>query len=217
MNIVAEINRTPKGYPAGILGLDASTLERMAAHYRDKLKTISPQALRVTDKMPFNFLHLGLITALCPAAKIVHCRRDPLDTCVSCHFTTFNEHLQFAGDLGTLGHYYLDYRRLMDHWRAVLTIPMLEIDYEQLVSDTEPMVKRLLEYCGVEWESACAQFYRTERGIRTPSRWQVRQPIYGHAVVRWRNYEKHLAPLLDILLPALGEKVMRLPVQSDQA
>jgi tetratricopeptide (TPR) repeat protein len=204
MNIAAEIGRTSNGYPAGVFGLDAGTWGRFAARYQDKLTSISAQALRVTDKMPFNFVHLGLIAALCPDARIIHCQRDPLDTCVSCHFTTFNEHLQFAGDLGALGRYYLDYLRLMDHWREVLTIPMLELQYEQLVSDTEPVVRRLLEFCSVEWEPGCVRFHETERGIRTPSRWQVRQPIYGHAVGRWRNYEKHLAPLLNILSPTLG-------------
>ena len=204
MNFAAEIGSTTSGYPPGVLDLDANSLGRMAARYLDKLTTISAPALRVTDKMPFNFMHLGLISAICPDARIIHCRREPLDTCVSCHFTTFNEHLQFASDLDALGRYYLDYHRLMEHWRAVLTIPMLDVEYEQLVSNTEPMVKRLLEYCGVEWETACAQFYQTERGIRTPSRWQVRQPIYGHSVGRWRHYERHLRPLLDVLSPILG-------------
>ena len=138
-----------------------------------------------------------------PDARIVHCRRDPLDTCTSCHFTTFNKHLQFASDLRALGRYFLDYRRLMDHWKAALTVPILDVDYEHLVIDTEPTTKRLVEFCGVDWEPACAEFYLAERGISTPSRWQVRQPIYRHAVGRWRNYEKHLAPLLDILSPVL--------------
>ena len=209
MNIAAEIGRPPNSYPAGVFSLDANGLGRFAARYLEKLSTISAQALRVTDKMPFNFLHLGLIAALCPDAKIIHCRRDPLDTCLSCYFTTFNEHLQFAGELSALGRYYLDYRRLMDHWRAVLTIPLLEVDYEQVVSNTESMVRRLVEFCGLEWEPDCALFYQTERGIRTPSRWQVRQPIYSHAVGRWRNYEKHLAPLLNVLSPALASRPMQ--------
>jgi hypothetical protein len=117
----------------------------------------------------------------------------------SCHFTTSNKHLQFASDLHTRGRYYLDYRRLMDHWKTVLTVPMLEIDYESLVTDTEPTISRLVQFCGVAWEPGCAQFHETARGVLTPSRWQVRQPIYRHAVGRWRNYEKHLTPLLDIL------------------
>ena len=203
-SIATEIAKTPGGYPRGLFGLDADTLGHHAGQYLDKLTSISATALRVTDKMPFNFLHLGLVAVLCPAARIIHCRRDPMDTCTSCHFTTFNKNLQFASDLHALGRYYLDYRRLMDHWKAELTTPMLEIDYESLVTDTEPMIRRLVEFCGVDWEPGCAQFYETERGIQTPSRWQVRQPIYRHAVGRWRNYEKHLAPLLDILSPALG-------------
>ena len=203
-NIATDIARTQHRYPEGIFTLDAGTLTRHAERYQNELTGISADALRVTDKMPFNFVHLGLIAALCPDARIIHCRRDPLDTCTSCHFTTFNQHLQFASDLRVLGRYYLDYRRLMDHWKAVLTVPMLEVDYERLVTDTEPMVRRLVEFCGVAWEPACGEFHRTERGIRTPSRWQVRQPIYRHAVGRWRNYEKHLAPLLDTLSPVLA-------------
>jgi tetratricopeptide (TPR) repeat protein len=201
-NIATEIARTTEGYPRGLFGLDAGSLGHHAGQYRDKLTSISATALRVTDKMPFNFLHLGLVAALFPGARIIHCRRDPRDTCTSCHFTTFNKHLQFASDLPTLGRYYLDYRRLMDHWKSVLTVPMLEIDYESLVTDTEPTIRCLVEFCGVAWEPGCAQFHETERGILTPSRWQVRQPIYRHAIGRWRNYEKQLAPLLDILPPS---------------
>lgn len=198
-NIATEIAKSPGGSPRGLFGLDASALGHHAGQYRDKLTSISATALRVTDKMPFNFLHLGLVAALFPDARIIHCRRDPRDTCTSCHFTTFNKHLQFASDLRTLGRYYLDYRRLMDHWKTVLTVPMLEIDYESLVTDTEPTIRRLVEFCGVAWEPGCAQFHETERGILTPSRWQVRQPIYRHAIGRWRNHEKHLMPLLEML------------------
>ena len=203
-NIATDIARTQNRYPGGIFTLGASALTRHAEGYLNELTGISADALRVTDKMPFNFVHLGLIAALCPDARIIHCRRGLLDTCTSCHFTTFNKHLQFASDLRTLGRYYLDYRRLMDHWKAVIPVPMLEVDYERLVTDTEPMVRRLVDFCEVDWEPACAEFHRTERGIRTPSRWQVRQPIYRHAVGRWRNYEKHLAPLMDILAPVLA-------------
>jgi tetratricopeptide (TPR) repeat protein len=197
--IATEIARAPGGYPRGLFALDADTLGRHAGRYLDTLAGLSADALRVTDKMPFNFLHLGLVAALLPDAKIVHCRRDAMDTCVSCHFTPFNANLQFASDLRALGRYYLDYRRLMDHWQAVLATPILEIDYERLVTDTEPTIRRLLAHCGVDWEPGCAQFHRTERGIQTPSRWQVRQPVYRHAIGRWRNYEKHLGPLLELV------------------
>jgi len=197
--IATEIAKTPGGYPRGLFSLDAVALGQHAGRYLDKLNGISADAPRVTDKMPFNFLHLGLIAALFPGAKIIHCRRDPLDTCVSCHFTTFNINLQFASDLQTLGRYFLDYRRVMDHWKSVFATRILDVDYEALVTDTEPTIRRLLEHCGVDWEPGCAQFHQTERGIQTPSRWQVRQPIYRHAIGRWRNYEKHLGSLLDLL------------------
>jgi Flp pilus assembly protein TadD len=215
-SLATEIAKTPDGYPTGIFSLNASSLSHHAERYLNTLTSISATALRVTDKMPFNFLHLGLVAALFPDARIIHCRRDPLDTCTSCHFTTFNNNLQFASDLRTLGRYYLDYRRLMDHWKAVLTNPILEVDYESLVTDTESMIRRLVEFCGVDWEPGCAQFQQTERGILTPSRWQVRQPIYRHAVGRWRNYEEHLAPLLDILLPALASSA-RQPAATPRA
>ena len=154
--------------------------------------------------MPFNFMHLGLIAALFPRARIIHCRRDPLDTCLSCFFTSFSESLSFASDLRALGTYYLSYRRLMDRWRAILPPEMLlEVDYERLVSHSEEVVREMLEHCGLPWESACLEFHRTERGIRTPSRWQVRQPIYPHSVGRWRNYERHLQPLREALAPVL--------------
>ncbi len=212
INVVAQIGRqTGKAYPAAVRDLDASALGRMGQQYLDKLESISQDALRVTDKMPFNFLHLGLIAALFPDAKIIHCRRDPLDTCLSCYFTTFSEQLQFASDLGALGRYYLDYRRMMEHWRTVLTVPMLEVQYEELVSDSDGTVRRLLEYCGVEWEPGCTRFYETARGVRTPSRWQVRQPIYRSSVGRWRRYEQHLAPLLETLSPVLRENAQPTP------
>jgi len=184
-------------------------LGQMAQRYLEKLDDISTDAARVTDKMPFNFMHLGLIVGLFPDAKIIHCRRNALDTCVSCFFTSFSESLQFAGDLETLGSYYLDYREMMRHWRAALPVKFLEVDYERVVADTRSSVGELLAFCEVEWEEACLQFHRTERGVRTPSRWQVRQPIYGHSVGRWRHYEKHLQPLVEILSPALREDAAR--------
>ena len=159
--------------------LDAAAVAALGRRYLDRLDAISPHAVRVTDKMPFNFMHLGLLAALFPQARIIHCRRDPLDTCVSCFFTSFNDSLSFASDLRALGKYYVAYRRIMDHWRAVLPASsLLEIDYERLVSHTEETVREMLEHCALPWEQACLEFHQTERGIRTPSRWQVRQPIY---------------------------------------
>ena len=199
INIAAQVGELAGRYPEGVRELDKSSLSKLAGRYLDRLDGISKNALRVTDKMPFNFLHLGLISLLLPGARVVHCRRDTLDTCVSCYFTGFNEHLQFASDLEGVGRYYLAHHRLMEHWRAVLPLPMLTIDYERIVSSTEETVRDLLEFCEVEWEPGCMQFHRTAREVRTPSRWQVRQPIYSRSVGRWRHYERHLEPLIGIL------------------
>jgi hypothetical protein len=202
-NLAAEIGRTGEAYPQGVRTLGGTGLAQLARRYLGKLETVSPDAPHVTDKMPFNFMHLGLIAALFPDAAIIHCRRGALDTCLSCYFTSFSENLLFASNQEALGYYYLDYRRMMDHWRLILPKPMLDVEYEQLVSNTEETVRALLKYCGLEWEPACLQFHRTARGIRTPSRWQVRQPIYSSSVGRWCRYDRHLQPLRDVLTPVL--------------
>lgn len=202
ISIAMQMGRSGKSYPEGMRDLDGAALARMAGEYLDKLSSVSATADRVTDKMPFNFMHLGLIRALFPSARIIHCQRDALDTCVSCFFTTFTESLQFASDLTVLGRYFLDYQRLVEHWKAVLPVPWHDLHYEDLVRDTEGTVRRLLGFCDVEWDPNCLRFYRTDRGVRTPSRWQVRQPIYSNSIGRWRRYERHLQPLRDILRPS---------------
>ncbi len=202
--LALEVGRSGEPYPAGMKRLGAAAVAALSKRYLDRLDGISRDAAHVTDKMPFNFMHLGLIAALFPQARIIHCRRDPLDNCVSCFFTSFNDSLSFSSELCALGKYYVDYRRMMDHWRAVLpATTVLEIDYERLVSHTEETVRGMLEHCALPWEPACLEFHQTERGIRTPSRWQVRQPIYPQSVGRWRNYEQHLQPLCDALAPVL--------------
>jgi hypothetical protein len=158
----------------------------------------------VTDKLPFNFMHLGLIPLIFPNATIVHCRRDPLDNCMSCYFTSFSEEIQFTNDLGRLGSYNANYHRLMEHWKDVLPIRIFDLRYEDLISNTELTIRNLLLHCDLDWEDACLKFYLTERGIRTPSRWQVRQPIYRNSVARWRNYQQHLDPLKRALGPGVA-------------
>jgi tetratricopeptide (TPR) repeat protein len=199
VGIAMQIGQGKGSYPEGVRQLDGPALAGLAAEYLDKLRSISMDSDRVTDKMPFNYMHLGLIHALFPNAKIIHCRRDPLDTCLSCFMTTFSESLQFASDQTTLGQYYLDYRRLMAHWRSVLMEPWLDVQYERLVDDPEGVIRQVLQYCELDWESSCLRFHRTDRGVLTPSRWQVRQPIYRHSVGRWHHYERQLQPLVDVL------------------
>jgi tetratricopeptide (TPR) repeat protein len=200
---VRELSRTGAPYPQGLERIGRSALRQMARYYLDQLERISPDAARVTDKLPYNFMHLGLIPLLFPHARIVHCRRHPLDNCLSCYFTGFADQIRFANRLDTLGRYYLDYQRLMEHWHRVLPLELFDLPYEALVHDTEGRIRALLDHCGLPWEDACLSFHETERGVRTPSRWQVRQPIYGASVGRWRHYERHLAPLVRILQPLL--------------
>ena len=202
---VQELSSTKRPYPHGVADLGEAGLARLASRYLERLDKISATARHVTDKLPFNFMHLGLIALLFPGAKVIHCRRDPIDNALSCYFTSFADQIQFANDLGTLGRYYVDYARLMDHWRAILPLRILDVQYESLVGDTERVVREMVEYCGLEWEEQCLQFHRTARGVTTPSRWQVRQPIYSGSVARWRHYEGHLGGLREALGPVLGD------------
>jgi hypothetical protein len=153
----------------------------------------------VTDKMPGNFFHAGLIRILFPNARIIHTRRNPLDNCLSAYFNKFQTGQQFSYDLTALGAYYREYARIMDHWRKVLPPPFLEVQYEELVADQENVSRKIIEFCGLPWDDRCLEFHKNERPIRTASSWQVRQPMYSSSVDRWRGYEKNLAPLLTAL------------------
>ena len=169
--------------------------------YLDKLRAHAPDAARIVDKMPSNFLYLGFIATILPGARIIHCRRDPLDTCLSLFFHYFSDSQPYAYSLEHLGFYCREYRRLMAHWRAVLPKAMLELDYEALVDDQERESRRLIAFCGLPWDARCLAFHETERAVRTASLWQVRQPIYRRSVGRWRRYQAHLQPLEDALGP----------------
>jgi hypothetical protein len=156
----------------------------------------------VTDKLPENFIYLGLIATLFPSAKIVHCRRNPLDTCASCYTQNFaNPSYSFTLDLGDLGFFYREYERLMAHWRRVLPKPMFEVQYEELIADQEAVSRRLIAFCGLDWDERCLSFHANPRAVQTASMFQVRKPIYATSVGRWKRYEKHLGPLIE----ALGE------------
>ncbi len=190
-------------YPECALEMSAETAQAMAADYLAALDEVSADAPHVTDKVPFNFKDLGLIAALFPKAVFIHCRRDPLDTLLSCYFQNFRRDLDFTFRIEHLAAYYRGYRRIMDHWRKVLPVPMLELDYEELIENQEEVSRRLIAHCGLEWDERCLRFHKTEREVRTSSVWQVRQPIYKSAKRRWKNYEAHLGPLR----AALGEYV----------
>jgi len=174
----------------------AENAERIGGNYLTLLRGIGPGALRVTDKMPFNFLWLGLVHLLLPNARMIHCRRSPIDTCLSIYMTHFNENFGFAGDLNDLAFYYRQYLRLMDHWRAVLPANRLhELDYEDATRAPEETARGLVAFCGLAWDEACLRPDRNPGAVKTASVWQARQPIYRTSVERWRNYEPWLGEL----------------------
>lgn len=182
-------------YPECLDRLSAAQADALAARYLGALSARAPDAARVTDKMPFNMLWLGLIARLFPNARVVYCRREAMDNCLSCYFQLFSEGMRFAYDLAHLGGVYRQHERLMAHWAQHLPLSMLTIDYEDLVRDQESQSRRLIDFTGLEWDDACLDFHRTARDVRTASVWQVRQPVYQSSVARWRAYEPWLGPL----------------------
>jgi tetratricopeptide (TPR) repeat protein len=179
------------GSPAAV-----ELLPGMARHYLDKLNALARDAQRIIDKMPANFLCLGLIHAAFPRAKFVHVQRHPVDTCLSIYFQYFQTIHPYGNDLEDLAHYHREYERVMAHWRSVLPpSSLLEISYEDLVADQEGWTRRLLDFVGLPWDPNCLDFHRTERVVVTSSKWQVRQKIHAGSVGRWRHYEQYLGTL----------------------
>ena len=173
---------------------------RVASDYEAALRAIAPAASRVTDKMPGNFLWIGLFHLAFPKARIIHCRRHPVDTCLSNYFTNFASPMPFTNDKEHLAFYYKCYRRLMAHWRAALPPgTMLDVDYEELVADRERMTRRMIGFLGLEWSDACLRPEDNPRIVRTASMWQARQPVYRSSTERWRRYEPWLGALAGLL------------------
>jgi tetratricopeptide (TPR) repeat protein len=171
-------------------------LAKAAADYLRVLRTMAPKAARVTDKMPFNFLWAGLTHLAFPRAVIIHCRRAAVDTALSIHQTHFNPSLAFPTGGAELVAYFRCYQRVTDHWRRVLPPDrFLEVDYEELTREPEPIIRRIIAACGLGWHDACLRPESNPRAVKTPSKWQTRQPIYRTSVARWRRYEPWLGPL----------------------
>lgn len=186
-------------YPGAVGGLSPERLAALGRRYL-ALAAAPPQARRVIDKMPNNFLHAGLINLVLPGARIVHCRRDPVDTCFSCYSKLFTTGQEFSYDLAELGHFYRSYAALMAHWREVLPAErFLEIDYEAIVADFEGEARRLVAFCGLAWDPACLSFHQAAPPVRTASMNQVRRPLYASSVGRWRTFRDQLRPLLEAL------------------
>ena len=181
--------------PEGLALLDQAAYSRAAARYSGYLDGLAPGAARVTNKLPGNMVFVGLMALLYPQARIIHCRREPMDTCLSCYSRLFTTGHPFAYSQAELGRFHRMYEALMAHWRAALPGRILELRYEDLVEDVENQSRRLVAHLGLPWDDACLRFHESSRAVRTASLAQVRRPIYRDSVQKWRHYEKELAPL----------------------
>jgi tetratricopeptide (TPR) repeat protein len=185
-----------------LVRLDRQTTQALARRHLEALRARHGTADRVVDKMPENTLYLGLVATLFPRAKLIHCRRDLRDVALSCWMTSFGQ-VRWACDADHITSRVAAYRRVMNHWRQVLPVPLLEVDYEDVVADPERSARQLVAWCGLEWDAACLEPHKTRRPVQTASAAQVRQPVYRSSVGRWKNYEHPLAALFAKLEGAL--------------
>lgn len=189
-------------YPECLNSISTEVITNEAKWYLEGLNYFSPKkpSARIVDKMPHNFFRLGLIALMFPKAKIIHCRRSPMDNCLSLYFQSFAPRRHpYSYDLVALGEYYKLYMKLIEHWRNVLPLEMLEVDYEETIANPEESARRLIDFIGLEWDDACSEPHKLDRTVKTASHWQVRQPIYKTSVERWKNYESYLGPLKEAL------------------
>ena len=196
-------------YPSVLKTMDSDTLEGFGETYINDTRVHRGKAPFFIDKMPNNFRHIGLISLILPNAKIIDARRHPMGCCFSAFKQLFHEGQEFSYGLDEVGTYYKDYVELMDHWDKVLPGKVLRVQYEDVVADLDTQVRRILDYCGLDFEDSCISFHETERSVRTPSSEQVRQPIYQSGVDQWKNFEANLEPLKK----ALGPVLKRYPIQ----
>jgi len=191
--------------PEVISYMSGDDFRRLGTNYLRRIQVAAPSARRIVNKMTENFRFAGLIALALPNARIVHVRRDPVDTCVSCFSTLFVKNLSYACDLAELGRYYRAYETLMNFWRDVLPQGvMIDVQYEDVIADIEGQGRRILDHCGLEWDPRCLDFHRHQRAVRTASLAQVRRPLYASSVGRWRRYEAFLEPLLASLSPSIA-------------
>lgn len=178
-----------------IQGMPPDKRKAIAEGYLAGLRGTGRTTSRIVDKRLHNFEDLGLLAAALPKARIIHALRDPMDTCVACYMQKLSPNHAYTRDLAGLGEYYNHYRKLLDHWAKVLPNPMITVRYEDVVADAEGQARRIVDFLGLEWDSACLSFQNSGTQVKTLSNWQVRQPIYRSSVQRWRRYEKHVGPL----------------------
>lgn len=182
-------------FPECIINLDVKQFAQLGKMYIDKVRRYSNKHQRITDKMPHNFLRIGLIKMVLPDAKIVHCSRDPMDNCLSIYKNDFSSPHRYSYDMKELGEYYKMYSELMDYWENIFPEFMYKLSYEKLISEQESETRRLLEFCGLMWDDSCLNFHKTRRKVGTSSNAQVRRPIYKDSMRLWKRYEKELEPL----------------------
>ncbi len=187
-------------FPQSLLNCSAPDLARIGHDYLERIKPLADGKDRLVDKMPGNFVYAGLIPLILPGARIIHCRRDPVDTCLSCYSKQFAGEQMFSYDQAELGQFYRDYEVLMNYWRQLLPAEsFIEVDYESVLDDLEGQAKRLIDFIDLPWDEACLDFHKTQRVVRTASVNQVRQPLYKTSKGRWRAHAEQLGPLLAAL------------------
>ena len=191
----AMLSAARQQHPPGADRLTAEQTDALGQMYLRQVVALNPAAARITDKLPLNFLHLGLVALVLPGARVIDCGRDPRDTCLSCFMTMFEAGNDFAYDLGDTAHFYGQYQRLMQHWKSVLDLPILDVMYEDVVSDVEGQTRRMLDFLGLQWDDRCLRFHDNKRPVTTASIQQVRRPLYQSSIGRWRHYANHLGEL----------------------
>jgi hypothetical protein len=190
----------PKPLPFDVAELSSAELTRIGQSYLDRVRPRAPDAKRITDKRPDNFRFAGLIHLAFPNARIINLQRDPLDNCFSCYELASPAIFKFTYDLGELGRFYRAYEQLTAHWRKVLPArSFMDVRYESLVDNLEEQGRRIVEFCGLEWDPRCLEFHKANRSVRTASVVQVRRPVYKSSIGRWRPYRDRLQPLFDAL------------------
>ncbi len=200
IKIAAELNsNNQNNYPEVLKELDNSKLSNLGKDYISETAWARDSAPFFIDKMPNNFIHIGLIKTILPNAKIIDTRRDPMDTCFSCFKQFFARGQLFTYSLEDLGNYYTDYIRAMNHWHNVYGKDIYTVHYDNVINETEETIRELIDYCELPFEKECLEFYNSSRPVKTPSAEQVRQPIYKSGLNYWKNYEKHLLPLKKII------------------
>jgi tetratricopeptide (TPR) repeat protein len=192
-------NLTQKNFPECMNHVEPEQLNEIAENHVQYLNQLAPEATRVIDKMPFNYYYIGLILSLFPNAKIIHSIRNPLDTCLSCYFLKFSSKLSFTYNMEHLGEIYKLHDEIMQHWKSMFPEQIYTLSYEKLVESPKEETQKLLDFIELDWHDNCLMHHENQRPVKTASNWQVRQPIYTTSVDRWKNYQKHLHPIAEIL------------------